>query len=239
MVQRYGDTDTAVNDAATQRYEEARAAARQAMTNVAVETTPTRSRTGTVELPTSPTRGVVPRFLDPVQVESPYRGFKVGAAFFGWLIAIAFTVLLAGVVGAIAVAVGYTLDITGSDIEDQAGTFAIASGAVLVVVMSLAYYTGGYVAGRLARFDGGRQGFGVWMFALLVSVVAAGVGALADSKYDVLDPVDVPRASLSTDTLTTGGIITAAAVVVCTLLFALVGGKAGQRYHDKIDDWDA
>jgi hypothetical protein len=40
----------------------------------------------------------------------------------------------------------------------------------------IAFYTGGYVAGRLARFDGGRQGFGVWMIALVVALLAGGGG---------------------------------------------------------------
>jgi uncharacterized integral membrane protein len=35
--------------------------------------------------------------------------------------------------------------------------------------------------------------------------------------------------------LTVGGIILLVAVVVGTLLAAMLGGKAGQRYHTKID----
>jgi hypothetical protein len=73
------------------------------------------------------------------------------------------------------------------------------------------------------------------MFAFLFSVLAAGAGALVNNQYDLLDEVNRPDVSLSTDTVTTGGIIAAAALVVLTLVFAIVGGKAGRRYHDKID----
>jgi hypothetical protein len=164
-----------------------------------------------------------------------YRGFKFGAAFFGWLIAIAMSVLLSLAVSAAALGTAEILDYTRAEAEAQAGAAGITAAAVAVLMLSLAFYTGGYVAGRLARFDGGRNGFGVWMFAFLFSVLAAGAGALLNSQYDLLADVNRPDVSLSTDTVTTGGVIAAAALVVLTLLAAIVGGKTGQRYHDKID----
>ena len=39
---------------------------------------------------------------DAAPDDPAYRGFKFGAAFFGWLVAISMTALLAGVIGAIA-----------------------------------------------------------------------------------------------------------------------------------------
>ena len=219
MAQQYGDTMTEPgSDITTQRYEEARAAARRAMTNVSL----------------IPDRPLPPIPTQPEKLA--YRGFKFGAAFFGWLIAIAMTVLLTGIAIGAGVGASYVLDYTRSDAEQQAGTAAITIGAILVLLMSLAFYTGGYVAGRLARFDGGRQGFGVWMISLLLAVVAAGAGAILNGQYDLIGRVDRPDVPLTNDTLTTGSIIVAAALVVMTLLFALLGGKTGQRYHDKIDD---
>jgi hypothetical protein len=38
-----------------------------------------------------------------------------------------------------------------------------------------------------------------------------------------------------TEALSWGGAITAAAVVLGTLLAAMAGGKVGQRYHSKVD----
>jgi hypothetical protein len=169
------------------------------------------------------------------EVDPAYRGFKRGAAFFGWLIAIGLIVLLTGIIGAIAAAADYALTIDWTAAQQDAGTVGLVSGAVLVVMMAIAYYSGGYVAGRLARFDGARQGLGVWAIGLIVTLVVAGVGALAGSQYNVLDRVDVPTVPLSHETLTTGGLMLAAAVVVVTLLAAVIGGKAGQRYHHRID----
>lgn len=217
MVQHYGDTDTVTTDA-TQRYEEARAAARQAMTRARVDAPPQL-------------------FFEDAQVDDPaYRGFKFGAAFFGLLVAISITVLLAGVVGAVAIGVESVVNFTRAEAEQQAGTLGIAAAVIVVLTGSFAFYTGGYVAGRLARFDGARQGFGVWMITLLLLAVAAGGGAFLNSQYDLVGRLDRPDVPLSNDVLLTGGLFTAAALVFLPLLAALLGGKQGQRYHDKIDD---
>ncbi|MEJ7690695.1 MAG: hypothetical protein WKF76_09855 [Nocardioidaceae bacterium] len=45
----------------------------------------------------------------------------------------------------------------------------------------------------------------------------------------------MPSIPIPTDTATWGGIITLAAVLLGTLLAAVVGGKVGQRYHTKVD----
>lgn len=226
MAQSYGNAGTLTEPGAdpgtdtttTQRYEEARAAAHRAMTSVTL-------------VPDHPDAKT------PADVERPaYKGFKFGAAFFGWLIMLSMVVLLTAVVTGAGYGAGYVLDYTRADAEQQAGTAAITAAAVLVLTLSLAFYIGGYVAGRLARFDGARQGFGVWMITLLLLAVAAGVGAYANSQYDLVGRVDRPDVPLSNDVLLTGSLFTAAALVFLPLLAALLGGKQGQRYHDKIDD---
>ena len=44
-------------------------------------------------------------------------------------------------------------------------TIGVGGAIAVLVVLMIAYYCGGYVAGRMARFDGLRQGVGVWMEA--------------------------------------------------------------------------
>jgi H+/Cl- antiporter ClcA len=223
--QRYGDTDTMTQpqnqsqpDTSTQRYEEARAAARRAMTTVSLIPDKPLPQTIADEPPIS------------------YRGFKFGAAFYGWLITNSMAVLLVFVAAGATVGVTYLLDYTRADAEQQPGTVAIAAAAVLGLLVCCAFYSGGYVAGRLARFDGVRQGFGVWMIALLLAVIAGGAGALLNNQYDLVAEVDRPDVPLADNVLANGAIISAAAVIVLTLVAALLGGKAGQRYHNKIDE---
>lgn len=164
-----------------------------------------------------------------------YGGFNLGAAFFGWLVAIALTVLLASILGAIAAAVGNELNFTQNDAQREAGTVGISTAVALLIVLMIAYFAGGYVAGRMSRYDGGRQGMGVWLIGLVVTMLVVLIGIIAGSQYDIFQRIDLPSFPVPTDKLTTGGIIAVAAVLLGTLLAAFLGGKMGERYHRKID----
>ncbi|ADB34101.1 hypothetical protein Kfla_5085 [Kribbella flavida DSM 17836] len=169
-----------------------------------------------------------------------YRGFKIGAAFFGWLVALSMTVVLAVVVAAVVGGGSYLLDYTQVDARQRPAEMALIAAILGTLVLTLAFYSGGYVAGRLARFDGKRQGFGVWLLSVLFLIPLAGVSGMLNVWYDLLGQVereDLPlrTGTLATSTLETGALVTAGAVVLLTLVFAVLGGKAGQRYHDKID----
>ena len=160
---------------------------------------------------------------------------NTGAAFFGWLVAVAITILLSGIVGAVAAAVSDQADVTQNDAERAANTIGLVAAIVLVAVLALAYYTGGYVAGRMSRFDGARQGLGVWVIGLIVTLVAVAVGWIFGDQYNVLDRIDLPRIPIPTDQVSSGGIITGLVVVVVTALAAMAGGTVGRRYHVKVD----
>ncbi len=103
------------------------------------------------------------------------------------------------------------------------------------ILVFLTYFFGGYVAGRLARFDGARQGFGVWAFGLLVTLAFAAFAAIAGSEWNIFERLNLPRIPVDEGTATTAGIITLVAILLVTLLGAILGGKLGDRYHRKID----
>jgi len=164
-----------------------------------------------------------------------FGGFNLGADFFGWLVAIGMTILLTGILSAIAAGLGDSLEVSRNEAERKAGTFGLGVAIALLVVLMLAYYAGGYVAGRMSRYDGGRQGLGVWLIGLVVTLVVIAVGWIFGNEYNVFDRVNLPSMPIPTDTATWGGIITLAAILLGTLLAAFLGGKMGQRYHTKID----
>jgi hypothetical protein len=176
---------------------------------------------------------------DHVDVEQHRRekwgGMNLGAGFFGWLVAVGMAVLLSSIIGAIAAAVGDANDVTQSQLDREAGKISIGAAIVLLVVLLISFYAGGYVAGRMSRFDGARQGWAVWLISLVVVIVAAIIGAVFGSEYDVMNRVDIPDVPIPTDDLTVGGAITIAAAIFATLLAALTGGKAGTHYHRKVD----
>jgi hypothetical protein len=117
----------------------------------------------------------------------------------------------------------------------QAKTVGLAGGIALLVVLFLAYLAGGYVAGRMARFDGPRQGLAVWIIGLVVVVVLAAAGWILGSQYNVLKNLNLPRIPVDEGTATTAGIITLVAILVVTLVGAVLGGALGTRFHRRID----
>jgi len=163
-----------------------------------------------------------------------FGGFNWGSAFFGWLVAVGLGVLLTAILAAAGTAIGLT-SVGESDAEANAETIGLGGGILLLIVAMIAYYAGGYVAGRMSRFDGARQGFGVWVFGLIVTVAIAAAGWILGDEYNVLDRLNLPRIPADAGDLTTGGLIALGAILLGTLLAAILGGKVGQRYHNKVD----
>jgi hypothetical protein len=156
-----------------------------------------------------------------------FGGINWGAGFFGWLVAIGLAVILTAIVSAAGAAIGLS--------KKDAATISVVGGAALIAIFLIAYFAGGYVAGRMSRFDGARQGFSAWLWGLIVTLLAAAAGAIAGQQYNVFNKLQLPRVPIKEGDLTTGGIITLAAILIGSLLAAILGGKAGERYHRKVD----
>ena len=159
-----------------------------------------------------------------------YGGINWGAAFFGWFVAIGLGALLVGLLAAAGAAVGLT------DLSDAEATEIGLGGAVaLLAALAIAYFAGGYVAGRMSRFDGARQGAGMWLLGLVVTVALAIAGAVLGSEYNVLERLELPAVPVGDAELATGGALALVIVLIGTFIAAVAGGKAGERYHRKID----
>ena len=163
-----------------------------------------------------------------------YGGTNWGAAFFGWLVAIGMAVILLAILSAAGTAFGLG-SVSESEAKSNAETIGIVGGVLLIAVLAIAYYCGGYVSGRMSRFDGGRQGLGTWAIGLFVTIVLAVAGAVFGSEYNVLEQLNLPRIPIDEGSLTTGAVIALVVVLVLTLLAAMAGGKAGELYHRKVD----
>ena len=165
-----------------------------------------------------------------------FGGIKWGSAFFGWLSANGLAVILIALLSAAGVALGLAKNLdTANEAAQQASQIGIRGGIAVLVVLFLAYLAGGYVAGRMARFDGARQGLAVWLIGLIVVIVLAAAGAILGAEYNVLQSLNLPRIPIEEGTATTAGIITLVAILLVTLLGATLGGKLGERYHRKVD----
>jgi hypothetical protein len=60
-------------------------------------------------------------------------------------------------------------------------------------------------------------------------------GALFGAEYNVLEQLNLPRIPVEEGSLTAGASVALVLVVVITLLAAMGGGKAGERFHRKVD----
>ena len=172
--------------------------------------------------------------VDRARQREEFGGFNWGAAFFGWLVAVGITALLTALLSAAGAAIGLT-QLNESDATSGADTISILGAVLVIVVLAIGYYAGGYVAGRMSRFDGGRQGLGVWLIGLAVTLVLAAAGALAGAEYNLLGQLNLPRIPVDEGSLAAGAAIALLVILVVTVLAAMAGGKLGERYHRKVD----
>jgi hypothetical protein len=174
--------------------------------------------------------------------EERFGGIKIGSAFFGWLTAAAMTVLLA----ALALASVMAGLLAGTDLASGAYQSpwpgGVAGAALLLVIPFLAHFLGGYVAGRMARFNGVGQGLTVWLWAVLVTAivvivaVAGGFGGLGGGQFNVLTTLgDFLGFPSNQGQLSATSIIALIAVAALALLGAVLGGITGVHYHRKVD----
>jgi hypothetical protein len=169
-----------------------------------------------------------------------FGGIKFGVAFFGWLAATGMAVLLTALLSAIGIGVGLTAETDPNQVAQQATESATAVGLVSAIVLALivfvSYFCGGYVAGRMARFDGAKQGLAVWLWAIVVAVILALVGLVAGSQFDMFGQFSgLAGVPVDPGSLTAGGIIAVVVAAVLALAGAVLGGVVGMRYHRRVD----
>ena len=154
------------------------------------------------------------------------------AAFFGLLAGFGLAALLLAMVlgGLVAIGVIGSGD-SAADVLDQ---LSVGGGAILSAILALAAFTGGYVAGRMARFDGWRQGLGIWLLCALM-VAAVGVAAwISGGQLDPTNSISLPENPIDDGPLSNGWIAVAVAAVL-GLACMVAGGVQGERFHREVD----
>src|SRR5215207_3309965 len=175
--------------------------------------------------------GATPLETARARQRAKFGGVNWGASFFGWLVAVGIAALLTSIL----VAAGAAIGLNESDVTNAADEITLGGAIALIAVLVLAYYAGGYVAGRMSRFDGGRQGLATWAIGLIVTVGLALAAVILGDEYNVLEQLNLPSIPVGDETLATGGIIASVAIVVGSALAAVAGGKVGERYHRRVD----
>lgn len=169
--------------------------------------------------------------------QEKYGGMKFGAAFFGWLAATGLFVLLVAVAAAVTAAIGAAtgaLNQATSGSAQNLTTAGIWSAVVLLVIWFVAYFGGGYVAGRMARFSGVKQGIAVWLWMIAIGIILAIIGAIAGQNL-MSTMGGMPSLNIDPTAMTWGSIISLLLVLAVSLGGAVLGGRTGMHYHRKVD----
>ena len=150
-----------------------------------------------------------------------YGGAKLGSAFFGWLVAVGLTVLLGVLDGR----------------RDRGGRrrprhrhASSPSPCCSSPTTRAGTSPAGWPAST-APATASCRGWSACVATIVLTVIAAFVGA----QYDVLSRVSLPTLPTSFADVTVAGLILAAVAVLGTLLAAVLGGKAGESFHRRVD----
>lgn len=165
-----------------------------------------------------------------------YGGLQWGSAFFGWITATGMVVFASAVLAGIGALVDQAPNIDLSRVAEAPQSAGWIGAGILLAVILLAYLCGGYVAGRMARFDGGRQGLAVWLWTLLMAAVVTAVGLGVGRQFDVTEQLSgLPTIPIEQGEGTLAAAVAGLVVLAVALIGALIGGRIGMRFHRKVD----
>jgi hypothetical protein len=160
-----------------------------------------------------------------------FGGLDVPATLAGALAAVALAVLIGGIAGAAVGGFGYQWGVEVDGIEQELSIGGMVAG---VVVLFVAFLVGGWAAGRMARYDGGKNGLMTAVWVLILAAALGALGAWAGSEYDVFANVDLPQ-WFSGDAMTGAAIASGVGSAVAMLAGGFLGGRLGESYHRRAD----
>lgn len=170
------------------------------------------------------------------QLVARYGGIHWGADFIGFAVALFFTMVFFGIVGAIVGTVGYQMGAPvpkiGGPITATTQNLGLAGLIGGLIAIFLAYLIGGYTAGRMVRFSGVQNGVAVVIWTVIVAIILGILGAALGSRFNVGSQVNL---HINTTTLTAAGVISLLVTLLVMLLGAALGGHLGANYHRAID----
>ena len=156
-----------------------------------------------------------------------FGGIDVPATLAGMVAALGTAVVVAGLFAG-AGSVGYQRGLDGAEELSFAGLLAG------VATLFVAFLVGGWVAGRMARYDGGRNGVVTALWFLALAAVTAALGAWLGEEYDVFRSVRLPQ-WFSGNARTPEALATGLIALLSMLLAGWFGGRIGERYHRRAD----
>lgn len=174
---------------------------------------------------------IVTGLAEPVDARR-YAGFDWVASLLGFAVAMFFLAVFWGIVATVVGTLGFRPAL-GSVTAAATAPYAEAAAAGGLAAILLAYLIGGYAAGRVARFNGGRNGLGVVLWTVIVAIGLGIAGAILETLQFGL--VQNLHFGISLRAAAVDAAIAAAPLLILMLLGSLVGGALGTRYHRRVD----
>lgn len=168
-------------------------------------------------------------------IRDRFGGIDTPAAIGGLLAALGSLVFLAALIAAGGGRLDYQLN--AIDLDGNFTDVELIGTIVAALVVFAAFLTGGWVAGRMARYDGAMTGIGSAIWALLLVALFALLGAFAGAEFNAFQRAGLPDwfSQFASDETTITAIVAGAVMIVLMFGGAAIGGRIGELYHRKVD----
>lgn len=157
------------------------------------------------------------------------------ASIVGMFAALGTLVFLGALFSAGAASIDFQMNmLTEEGVLDEASIIGLIIAAVVVFA---SFLVGGFAAGRMSRYNGGMNGLGTGLWALLLITVFAALGAWVGAEYNAFSTANLPNwvAQIDVDDLTTAAVIGSVVLIASMLLGGYTGGRLGELYHHRVD----
>lgn len=173
---------------------------------------------------------------DRTSVRERFGGVDTPAAIGGMLATLGTLAFLGALIAAGAGNLDYRLN--AIDIDGNLQELEILTVLIAGLVVLASGFVGGWVAGRMARFDGAINGIAsaIWLVALVA--IFAALGAWFGAEYNAFQLAGMPDwfSQITGDDVTAMAVVGALVAIAALMAGAALGGNVGEMYHRKVDN---
>jgi hypothetical protein len=161
------------------------------------------------------------------------RGFRahLGASLAGLFAGLGALVVVGGLFAGFAAAAEFQLNLV-----DAAGEVLELSTLGSILALAAVFFTflfGGWVAGRMSRYDGAINGLGAGLWLLFFAALFALIGAMVGAEFNVFAQAGLPDwfTALRSDFRSTTGVLFLVLFSAAVLGGGYLGGRLGAADH--------
>lgn len=175
------------------------------------------------------------RRVELTSVRERFGGIDTPAAIGGMIAMLGTLVFLAALIAAGAGTLDYRLN--AIDIDGNLQELELAGVIIAGFVVLASGFVGGWVAARMARFDGVMNGIGAALWLVFLVAVFAALGSFLGAEYNAFQRAGLPDwfSQISGDDVTAIAVIGAVVGIATLFLGAFLGGMVGEGYNRKVN----